>query len=373
MANNIVNDDYINKLKNYFDGVKVLNPQTITLNSKYVENLKITYVIGNLNIYEENKILINQINKLSEIGTRVTALIVGEKPEWFKINGECKIVDSIEKVNNNIGPCDLIVACSWWVIWECVKSNTSAVVFFEQGGRHLFQFEELSDDIKATITKMIRLCNFVITPSGDILKIYNTLFGIKPKVFNSGINDEIYNTNGKINSKKSILIIGNEKSKYKRFDDVINIHKSLNSSNNQFELVWVTSEKPNNPYGKVVINPSDIELANIYRESFVYVNASENENFSIDTLQAMACGCPVVSTKNIGINEFCIDHRNCLLSPVGDVKKIENNILEIASNSELKQKIISRGIITSNRFKIDKTVPRLLKYFREVARYKPVQ
>jgi glycosyltransferase involved in cell wall biosynthesis len=46
--------------------------------------------------------------------------------------------------------------------------------------------------------------------------------------------------------------------------------------------------------------------------------ASRYEGWGLPSLEAMACGAAVVSTRSDGIEDFVVDGRNGLLSPVGD-------------------------------------------------------
>ena len=53
-------------------------------------------------------------------------------------------------------------------------------------------------------------------------------------------------------------------------------------------------------------------------------------------LEAMTCGCAVVSTDNDGIKEYAIDGENCLLGKVGDSYSLAKCIIALLDNEEKK-------------------------------------
>ncbi len=62
-----------------------------------------------------------------------------------------------------------------------------------------------------------------------------------------------------------------------------------------------------NGLGHVVVTPGSIpidELAAVYSMAAVYVQPSHYEGFGLPVLEAMACGCPVVSTNTSSLKEI---------------------------------------------------------------------
>jgi glycosyltransferase involved in cell wall biosynthesis len=51
-------------------------------------------------------------------------------------------------------------------------------------------------------------------------------------------------------------------------------------------------------------NPSVSQLVNLYQRSQIFVCSSDFEGFGLPALEAMACGCAVVSTENGGVPAF---------------------------------------------------------------------
>lgn len=76
----------------------------------------------------------------------------------------------------------------------------------------------------------------------------------------------------------------------------------------------------------------------------VLVLSSIYEGFGNVIVEAMACGCPVVSTRcPHGPEEIITDGINGLLSHVGNVEALANNMLRILKDDKLKKSLIENG------------------------------
>lgn len=90
-------------------------------------------------------------------------------------------------------------------------------------------------------------------------------------------------------------------------------------------------------------NPSKKELRERYNNAAIFLSTSTSEGWGMTTMEAMACGCAVVSTDNGGINNYAVSGRNSIIC--NDDNKIFQNILELFKNN---QKRISIGECASS-------------------------
>jgi glycosyltransferase involved in cell wall biosynthesis len=120
---------------------------------------------------------------------------------------------------------------------------------------------------------------------------------------------------------------------------------------------------------KVFVNPSQQQIAELYKGAELYVSASHYESFSLPVLEAMACGCPVVTTKNKGVLEYAGDNFNVVFTKIGDYHDISKKILKVLTNNKLKKKLIVNGQSTAKKFDWDNITSLLLKLYKDVAQY----
>lgn len=79
------------------------------------------------------------------------------------------------------------------------------------------------------------------------------------------------------------------------------------------------------------------KLSNEYRNCEVYLNTTSHSTIPTSLLEAMACGCPVVSTSTCGIPEVITDGENGLLAD--NAKDIIRAIKRIQDDKELAKRL----------------------------------
>lgn len=93
----------------------------------------------------------------------------------------------------------------------------------------------------------------------------------------------------------------------------------------------------------ILENVTDEELLKLYNEAKIFVFGSILEPFGLVSLEAMACGTPVIGVKEGGIMEIIQDHKNGLLIP-RDKKLFSSGIVELLTNKNLYEKLSKNGI-----------------------------
>ncbi len=99
---------------------------------------------------------------------------------------------------------------------------------------------------------------------------------------------------------------------------------------------------------KHIIRPSDQDVRQLYNKHGCFVSASRHEGFGLPLVEAMACGCPVVTTNADGNMEFCEDGVNCLIgnSPLDMAEKI----LGLMAEKTLSNKLSKAGLEVPRRY-----------------------
>jgi glycogen(starch) synthase len=95
----------------------------------------------------------------------------------------------------------------------------------------------------------------------------------------------------------------------------------------------------------------------LYRDHDALLFAStQQEDFSLVVLEAMACGLVVVSTATGGNREFLEHDRNALVVPPGDAAALARSVVRLLVEPELGDALATaaRGLVT-RRFTIDRT------------------
>ena len=92
------------------------------------------------------------------------------------------------------------------------------------------------------------------------------------------------------------------------------------------------------------------DVSNLLHNSDIFLLTSTHEPLGIVILEAMACGCPVVSTHSSGPAAIVEDGVDGLLAEVGDVQGLTNHIARLLRDEEFAHKLTrnARQKITDN-------------------------
>ena len=77
------------------------------------------------------------------------------------------------------------------------------------------------------------------------------------------------------------------------------------------------------------------ELSKYYSYSDLFITCSIEEGLSMVQLQAMACGLPVICTKNSGGEEIIKDGIDGYILPIRDMEELKRKILYLYENKSV--------------------------------------
>lgn len=109
---------------------------------------------------------------------------------------------------------------------------------------------------------------------------------------------------------------------------------------------------------------SDNELRALYEHASAYVCPSLYEGFGFTPLEAMTCGCPVITSNAASLPEVCGDA--ALYCNPHDPQDIADKIILLMANPELRLELKQKGLEQAKRFSWEKcaqeTLQAILKY-----------
>ena len=96
-------------------------------------------------------------------------------------------------------------------------------------------------------------------------------------------------------------------------------------------------------YVKYTQNPSQKKLVEIYNHSDIFIFPSQGDGWGLTPLEAMACQCAVVGTRTGFVLDLGKHGINMMISELGDVNGLAENIIRLVNDSELLRKISEQG------------------------------
>lgn len=130
--------------------------------------------------------------------------------------------------------------------------------------------------------------------------------GIDTKIFQYHENNDVYKKYGINEDKKIILGVAAYWTERKGLDDFVELARHI-SDDYVIVLVGLSLKQqnvlPSNIIG-IQRTESREELAKIYSASYIFMNPSIEESFSMVTVEAMACGLPVIALDTSAVGEL---------------------------------------------------------------------
>jgi glycosyltransferase involved in cell wall biosynthesis len=99
-----------------------------------------------------------------------------------------------------------------------------------------------------------------------------------------------------------------------------------------------------------------VNVADWLAAATVWLLPTESEGFSLAMLEALAAGCPVVSTNCPGNDELVSDGANALLAPIGNVEQIAGALQRLLSDEGLRARLSASARSTAQQYSLDHTV-----------------
>ena len=109
---------------------------------------------------------------------------------------------------------------------------------------------------------------------------------------------------------------------------------------------------------------SDERLVRLYQEAAVFVFPSLYEGFGLPLLEAMACGCPVISSNRSSIPEVVGD-AGILLDPL-DIMAMRNAIERVVTDSKLAEQLRVAGMRQAKQFDWNRTARETVQLYQKV-------
>jgi L-malate glycosyltransferase len=110
-----------------------------------------------------------------------------------------------------------------------------------------------------------------------------------------------------------------------------------------------------------------LHFVEVLQASDLFLMPSAIESFGLAALEAMACGVPVVATRQGGVPEVVADGENGFLAEVGDVEAMAQSALRLLTDAALQQKLAAGARTTAvERFPMEPMIDRWEEYYRRV-------
>ncbi|MEY4768372.1 MAG: hypothetical protein RL637_1011 [Pseudomonadota bacterium] len=255
-------------------------------------------------------------------------------------------VKSKQEINaDNIPDADVIIA-TWWETAEWIKilPNSKGIkVHFIQG------YEVFSWLPIERVEAVYRLPFYKIT-------ISKTLVSTMEKY---GHSSQLYLVPNAVDFKQFFAVPRNKQLRptigflysecpLKGIDVALKVIENVKIHFPELRILCFGSQKPNKYFPNYIefeYNPKQDHLRDIYAQCDVWLCCSRSEGFHLPPLEAMACRCPLISTKVGGPEDIVQQGINGFLCEIDDVNDLANKVIQILNSSEEEWQYLSKSAL----------------------------
>jgi len=108
------------------------------------------------------------------------------------------------------------------------------------------------------------------------------------------------------------------------------------------------------------------QIARLYREADLLLNASTVDNSPNSLIEALASGVPVVSSNVGGIPDLVVHRQSALLVRPNQPKAMAEAALDVLADESLKKQLVEQGRVVAARFDKHKELDKLASVYQEV-------
>ena len=130
--------------------------------------------------------------------------------------------------------------------------------------------------------------------------------------------------------------------------DLVEVQKLIENDNRIFRLGFVSQE----------------ELVMLYNMATVFVMPSLYEGFGLPVLEAMSCGCPVITTKEGSLKEIAGDA--VYFVDAYSIDSIAEGIIKVFNYKNIQKDLSEKGLIQSKKFTWHKTAKETMDVYKSV-------
>jgi len=307
-------------------------------------------------------------NWLSDLGVDVAVYSNDQPPDWVNVKGRFHYIKDLQEryaaIKEPVVIVYSIIGLQGLLLFGVPKEKV--IYHLCQG---IKEYHYGSSDYSA-LTAPKPMFDFLfslpvgrLAVSPHIQDYFEKNYGQKMHNIFNGIDTNFFSPQPKstLNKTINVLSCGNPSHALKGKADIkeaLNIIARI-SPNLKFNFTIVCGQKLNEGSFSCVgsnfevtlkLGLSPEQMRQAYYDSDIYINSSWYEGFGLPSLEAMACGVPVIQADNQGLTGIVVDRKNCLLIPPNNPEKMAQAIVTLIENDALRNNLIENGIETARKF-----------------------
>ena len=326
--------------------------------------LHITYLLPNLDIGGGQRVAMEHVNLLHRRGHDAALFGLNKQPTWFPLEAPFRVFAGKEELVQELSLRPGMKVATWWetapLVLAACKPRGIPVYFVQDIESSYF----IGDPITQTSVIQTYSADFhYLTTSPWLAQWLEKALGHRAAVVSPAIDHAVFHPRDLPRAKDLICAI-HRPEPLKNFELTRFAFRQLRVPARMISFGHYSINEPGVTF---LPSPSDEQVAEIYNAATLFIQTSIHEGFCLPVLEAMACGCPVVTTDADGNMAFCKDGENCLIVPQHDAALVARVVERLLADTALQERLRQGGLKTAREFTWEEAGDKLEAFYRSVA------
>jgi glycosyltransferase involved in cell wall biosynthesis len=328
---------------------------------------RIIFVLNATSISGGIRIVFELANGLADRGFEVEIWSLQGGPEWFDLHVPVSTFRNYEDLLLSLRNEDAVKVATWWetaeVVWLATVSHGIPVYLVQEFETWFYPDDAVA---QAAVVASYRREHVALTEATYQRRELAEV-GLQTTLIPNGYDPDVFHEiPGWPRDARTVLALG--RSFFQK--NLAMTERAWRSLGDDRPTLLLFGSEPDivvDPLVDYRLLPQDQQVNELYNTATVFVQTSRHEGFCLPILEAMAAGCPVITTDSHGNRDFCRDGENCVVVPQDDDVALASAIVRLLGDPDERERLRLAGLATAAQYRWPDVLDTVADFYESVA------
>ena len=285
------------------------------------------------------------------------------QPTWFELDVEVRRFRGYEDLLLALRSEDAIKVATWWesaeVVW-LASVNHGLPAYYVQEFETWFYPDKpaIQAAVAASYRREFATLTIAAFQQHELADV-----GVQATMISSGYDSEVFKPLERVERESGTVLAVGRSFFQKNFEQTRRAWQSLGKDRPQLLLFGSEPDIVDDERAEYIVQPSDAAVNVLYNRATLFVQTSLHEGFGLPVIEAMAAGCPVITTDSHGNRDFCVPGENCVLVEQHDIEGLARAFRELLADPAERDRLRAAGLETAKRYAWAVVMEQVVAYY----------